>query len=154
MKVDRVYTRRVVRIAQSASLEEAATLMRQHHVGTLLVTDVAPNDSGLVGIVTDRDLVLHAMANGLNSEETTVSEVMTPGVSTVSARADVHEAIERMRAGGLRRLAVTDRDACVVGVLSLDDILDGLAADFSAIAGVMRAEREREVADPAGIGTR
>lgn len=146
MRVDRVYTRDVVRIDESSSLEDAAYLMQQHHVGTLLVTGIAPNDSQVIGIVTDRDLVLQAMTKALKADETPVSEVMTRGIVTVAARADVHEAMELMRAGGLRRLAVTDRDGAVVGVLSLDDIIDGVAADLTALAAVIRSERQREVA--------
>jgi len=147
MSIERIYTREIIGTQRSASLQEAAVLMRKHHIGTLVVTEDDPNNDQAVGIVTDRDLVIHAMAEGISAGEISVGEVMTPGLASVPLRADLHEALETMRAGGLRRLIVKGEDGGIAGILSLDDIVDALAADISSLAGVIRSEREREDAE-------
>jgi len=93
----------------------AAALMRRHHVGALLVTDDEPNSDRAIGIITDRDLVVQVIADGISPEKRTIGEVMTPGISTISETSDVHEAIEVMRSDGIRRLAVADEDGTLLG---------------------------------------
>jgi CBS domain-containing protein len=147
MDVARIYTRNVVATPHSSSLLEAAALMRRHHVGALVVTEDGPDGARAIGIVTDRDLVIQAMAEGIGPEEITVSEVMTPELATVPESADVHEAVDRMRGLGVRRLAVTGDSGAVVGLLSFDDVVDALAAEVSDLAEVLRSGRDREVAE-------
>src|SRR5688500_6219029 len=144
MKIARLYTRRVMATTRSAPLAEAAAAMARFQVGSLLVMD----DGGAgkpVGIVTDRDLALQGFA----SESTMVSEAMTPVLATVRDEADVHEALEIMRANGVRRRVVCAADGAVCGILSIDDIGDGLSADLAAAAAVLRGEVRR---DAAGLG--
>ena len=146
MRVDRVYTRHVVRIDESSSLADAAYLMQQHHVGTLLVTDIAPNDARVIGIVTDRDLVIQAVAEGVAPRECTVGEVMTRALATVQRSADLREALEAMRRNGVRRLAVVDGIGEPVGMVSMDDILDALGTELASLAAVVRSELDHEIA--------
>jgi CBS domain-containing protein len=146
MKVERVYTRQVLGTTRSASLSEAAAAMRRFRVGALLVTEEKTAGVPLpVGIITDRDLALEGFA----AESLTVGAAMTPVVATVHANADVHEALEIMRAHGVRRLVVVDSRGGVCGIVSIDDIVDGLAADLAAAAAVLRGEVRR---DSAGLG--
>jgi CBS domain-containing protein len=146
MKVERVYTRQVLGTTRSASLSEAAAAMRRFRVGALLVTEEKTAGVPLpVGIITDRDLALEGFA----AESLTVGAAMTPVVATVHANADVHEALEIMRANGVRRLVVVDTRGSVCGIVSIDDIVDGLAADLAAAAAVLRGEVRR---DSAGLG--
>lgn len=146
MKVDRVYTRKVLATTRSASISEAAAAMRRFRVGALLVMEDGSPGAGLpVGIITDRDLALEGFA----SESLTVGAAMTPVVATVREDADVHEALETMRAHGVRRLIVTDGRGTVRGIVSVDDIVDGLSVDLAAAAAVLRGEIRR---DSAGLG--
>ena len=145
MKVERVYTRRVMATTRSAPIAEAAAAMRRFKVGMLLVMEDAGHSGRPVGIVTDRDLALH----GLASESTAVGSVMTPVVATIHHDADVHEALETMRAHGVRRLVVTKADGDVCGILSIDDVVDGLSTDLAAAAAVLKGEIRR---DSAGLG--
>ena len=147
MKVTRIYTRNVVSAARSSTLQEAAKLMRDHHVGALLVTEDEPNDDRAVGVLTDRDLVVHAIAGELDPATVTVESIMTPEIAGIDRDADVHHAMHTMRELGVRRLAVTSEDGAVVGVLSLDDIVDALAVEMSSLAGVIRSERVRETGE-------
>ena len=144
MRVDRLFTRTAIATRREASLAEAAASMQRFGVGMLLVVQDG-GDGVPIGIVTDRDIALQGFA----SESCRVASVMTPVVATVAEHADVHEALEIMRAHGVRRLVVTDAHARVSGVLSIDDIVDGLAADLAAAAAVLKGEIR---GDSAGLG--
>jgi len=144
MRVERIYSRTVVGTSRSSSLGSAAALMRKHHVGSLLVTDDPPEDGRALGILTDRDVVVQAVAEGLDTRTLTVGDVMSPGISYIAEKADLHEALEIMRQSGVRRLVVTRDGGKVAGVLSMDDVIDGLAADMASLAGLVKTERDRE----------
>lgn len=144
MKVDRVYTRNVVGTTRSASLSAAAELMRRFHVGALLVTDDPPEDANAVGFITDRDVVVQAVAKGLDTREVTVGSVMTPVVGSISDKSDLHDALEMMRTAGVRRLVVTRGDGQVAGMLSMDDVIDGIAVDITSLTQLVKSEVERE----------
>ena len=145
MRVDRVFTRKVMATTRSTPIAEAAAAMRRYGVGTLLVLEDGAGAQEPVGIVTDRDLALEGFA----SDSCLVGSAMTPVIATVGAKADVHEALELMRAHGVRRLVVTDTDGGICGILSVDDIVDGLSADLAAAAAVLKGEVRR---DAAGLG--
>lgn len=145
MNVARIYTRTVVSIPRSHTLQQAARLMRHYHVGALLVTEDEPDVDRAIGIVTDRDLVVQAMAEGVHPGELTVDGVMTPEIAGVTENADAHEAMVTMRDLGVRRLAVTGDGGAVVGILSLDDIVDAMSIEMENLAGVIRSERGREI---------
>ncbi|HEU0203787.1 MAG TPA: CBS domain-containing protein [Burkholderiaceae bacterium] len=161
MNVGQISSRNIVRVPRSCRLQEAAALMRDFHVGALIVTDDAPADDHAIGIVTDRDLVLKALAEGIGPQEASLGDVMTEGLATVHEAADVHTAMETMREHGVRRVIVTATDGTLVGVVSLDDVIDALAAQFTSsattahdlalasevetLAGIIWKEREREV---------
>src|SRR5262245_4173499 len=106
MKIARLYTRRIVATRRSAPIAEAAAVMLEFRVGSLLLMEDPPAAGAPVGIVTDRDLALQGFA----SESSTIGSVMTPVVATVREDADVHEALELMRTHGVRRLLVTGLD--------------------------------------------
>ena len=144
MNVGRIYTRNLVTVPRSGSLQQAAALMRSNHVGALLVTGEDKLSDRAFGIVTDRDLAVQAMAEGVSPGIATVGEFMTDSLATVSESADVHEAIEIMRAEGIRRLAVTGRDGEILGVLSFDDVVDAIAVELSSLAQALKTEWARE----------
>jgi CBS domain-containing protein len=146
MNVNRLYTRDVIAVPQATTLQDAARIMAAHHVGCLLVTENPPEDSCAIGIVTDRDLVVQAVAAGADPREASVAEVMTSRLARVPENADVHRALKTMVDLGIRRLAVTGENGDIVGVLSFDDLVDGLAVEMSDLARIIRKERVRETA--------
>jgi CBS domain-containing protein len=145
MKIARLFTRKIMATTRSAQFAEAAAAMRRYGVGSLLVMEDPPAIGPPIGIVTDRDLALQGFA----SESSLVGSVMTPVVATVLEEADIHEALELMRAHGVRRLVVTATDGGLRGIISIDDIVDGLSADLAAAAAVLKGEIKR---DAAGLG--
>ena len=145
MKVERIYTRRVLATTRGASLAEAASAMQRFSVGSLLVMEDGNPEGMPVGIVTDRDIALQGFA----SESSSVAAAMTPVVATVSEDADSHEALGLMHAHGVRRLVVTGKRGRVCGILSVDDIVDGLSTELAQAAAVLRGEIRR---DSAGLG--
>ncbi|HVP67663.1 MAG TPA: CBS domain-containing protein [Anaeromyxobacteraceae bacterium] len=105
-------------VAPGNTLQEAALKMRTLNVGALPVQDGA----SLVGIVTDRDIVIRAVANGLPPLSTPVSEAMTPQSVWCFDDQDTLEAARIMEAMAIRRLMVLDRDRKLVGMITVDDI--------------------------------
>jgi CBS domain-containing protein len=146
MKIARLYTRQVLATTRSASLAEAAAAMSRFRVGTLLVMEDPPADGAPIGIVTDRDLAIQGFA----SVSSQVGSVMTPVIATVGEDADAHDALELMRAHGVRRLVVTGAGGALRGMLSIDDIVDGISADLAAATAVLKGEIRR---DAAGLGS-
>ena len=143
MKVERVFTPMVLATRRDAPIAEAAAAMAHFKVGALVVLD--ERRQGPAGIVTDRDLALQGFA----SEAGTVGDVMTPVVATVAESADTHEALQLMAAHGVRRLVVVNRAGDARGVLSIDDIVDGLSAELAVAALVLKGELK---CDAAGLG--
>jgi CBS domain-containing protein len=115
-----------------ASIRQAAEVMRDNDIGDVLVVD----DGNLRGIVTDRDIVVRALANGREPDATPVGDVCSPKLAVVDAGAEVNEAAELMGRHAVRRLPVVDNDE-VVGIVSLGDLArrsepDSALGDISA----------------------
>jgi CBS domain-containing protein len=100
----------------AASIQQAAAVMRDNNIGDVLVVA----DGNLRGIVTDRDLVVRALADG-QADATPVGDVCSPQLTVVDAQAEVAEAADIMGSHAVRRLPVVD-DNEVVGIVSLGDL--------------------------------
>lgn len=145
MKV-REFCSRVVAVAvPSTDLREAARMMREHHVGSLIVIDQLTGATKPIGIVTDRDIVLLAVAPGVDPQTLTVRDVMRPELSVLPDDAGVFEAAETMAATGARRLPVVTRDGDLIGVVSLDDVMRVLSTELSFLVATVNRSTEREV---------
>lgn len=147
MTVAQVCSRQVVTVDRDAPLAAAARLMRDHHVGALVVTARAEHGHGVVGVVTDRDLVVEGLARGADAAGLRVGQLMRGPVVVVAETAGLGEALERMQAHGVRRLLVTDAQGHLCGMASFDDLLSALAAQFTTLATAVRVGREREAAE-------
>ena len=123
MKVRDCLAKAPVTVPPRCSCREAAEVMAHYDVGALLVVDAGV----LAGIVTDRDLVVRALAVG-SDPATPVSQVMTPRPVTVEGGSELFGAEDLMARAGVRRLPVLE-DGEVAGLLSRDDLIgDGLVA--------------------------
>jgi CBS domain-containing protein len=122
----------------------AAQLMRQHHAGDLVVVDDADEQREPVGIITDRDIVMEVVARGRNPDQTTVRDVMTTRLVVASASEDIDAALQRMRAHGVRRIPVLDEERCVLGIITLDDLLRVHAEQATHLLDVVTSEQKHE----------
>ncbi|GAA1584584.1 CBS domain-containing protein [Actinoplanes couchii] len=111
-------TRQVVYLPADTPLDEAAQAMRDQGIGDVVVTQ-GPT---LSGIVTDRDIVIRAVAEHQAPATTTLGSIATRELLMVEQSATVEEAVQAMRDRGVRRLLVCDADRNLVGILSLSDI--------------------------------
>ena len=132
MKVSDIMTRDVCLVTPQQTLREAAELMERHDVGSLPVQD---NDR-LVGMLTDRDIVVRAIARG-QGPETPVREAMTADIMYCYEDQDVDEVSRNMADLEIRRLPVVNRDKRLVGVISMGDV-----AQAAAKAKVGSAEQQ------------
>ncbi|NIP85087.1 MAG: CBS domain-containing protein [Planctomycetales bacterium] len=137
-------TREVDLADADESVRDAAARMRDRNVGTLLVLD---NDKMPIGILTDRDLTLRVLASGLDSYQTRVGEVMTSVPATINEETSLDAALGVMRSGPYRRLPVVDAQGSLVGLLSVDDVLDVLADEFRQIGELLQREGPRSLAE-------
>jgi CBS domain-containing protein len=113
-----VMTRRVVYLPGDTTLDEAAQAMRDQSIGDVVVTD-GPTMSGMV---TDRDIVVRALAEGLPPHTTTLASIATRELIMIEQSASVEEAVRAMRERDVRRLLVCDADRKLVGIVSLSDL--------------------------------
>jgi CBS domain-containing protein len=125
MRAGELCVRDVVTAYEAESVTDAARRMSQLHVGDLIV--VAEQLHGLprpIGIVTDRDLVVHVLARPDRDPATmTISDVMSRELVTVSEDDDIERVVVKMREHSIRRIPVIDRSGGLQGVLSIDDVL-------------------------------
>jgi CBS domain-containing protein len=127
-----VITKDVVSLPSDASIMDAARTMRDRDIGDVLVVE----GDRLTGIVTDRDIVIRAIADGLSSTATTLGDLATEDVTVLSPDDSVEDAIRIMRDSAVRRVPVVE-DGRPVGILSIGDVAlerdpDSALADISA----------------------
>ncbi len=123
---------------------EAARLMRQRHVGDLIVVDDPEEERTPIGLITDRDLVLDVLGNGLDPATTEVASLIHRTLVIANESEETAQAIERMREHGVRRIPVVNDQGGVVGIVTLDDLLRVLVADASALLDVMAKGKRQE----------
>ena len=114
-----IMTRGVTTVSRDATLQAAAERMQQLDVGALPVCE---DDGGLVGMVTDRDIVIRGVAAGMIPQESLVSDVMTPEVRWCNEGDTVEQVMQQMGNEQVRRLAVFDASRQIVGIVALGDI--------------------------------
>ena len=145
MPIGEFCNREVVFATRETSIPEAAQLMRQYHVGDLVVVDEVNGKRVPVGIVTDRDIVIEIISQSLDLREFSVGDIMSPQLFSVEEKEGVFETIRLMRAKGIRRMPVVNQEGGLEGIVSADDILDLLAEEMAELAKVAPREQEREV---------
>lgn len=145
MKVKDLCQADVITVASSTSVVEAARLMREKHIGYLIVVDAAAAAANVpVGVLTDRDIVVEAVAQSVDPAKLLVGDIMSRRPVVVGEEVDLSLALERMRSTGVRRLPVVDRQGSLAGILSLDQIVEALSSDMQNLAASLRNEQRIE----------
>jgi CBS domain-containing protein len=136
MSIGELCNREVMFAIRKTSITEAAQLMRQYHVGDLVVVDLVEGKRVPVGIVTDRDIVIEIIGDSLSVDDFTVGDIMRQQLISVQEKDGVIETIRLMRAHGIRRIPVIDEEGGLAGIVSVDDMLDLLAGELTELAKV------------------
>ncbi|HVN36115.1 MAG TPA: CBS domain-containing protein [Casimicrobiaceae bacterium] len=142
-KIGSAYVKAVATATGETTIAEAAELMREHHVGALVVVDGA-NPAVPVGMVTDRDIAIEVVAAGLDPRTVKVGEIVQRPITTVTEDAGWAETVRLMSINGVRRLPVVDAGGGLIGIVSFDDILLQLAGPLVAMADLAGRERHFE----------
>lgn len=136
--------RDVVVIERTESVREAINLMRNNHVGDVVVVDMRENASIPIGILTDRDIVVEILAEDVDLDAVNVGDVMSYQLVTVTEETKLLDAIKLMRMNGVRRLPVVNESGELQGILSVDDLLELVVEQLSDIVGVVSKEITNE----------
>ena len=136
--------RAVATALRTLEVREAARLMREQHVGCLVVVDDAHAGRVPVGMLTDRDIVTAIVAQGMDPGSLRVEDVMSAAPALAHHRDSIPDVLAAMRRSGVRRLPVVDGLGVLMGVLTLDDVLEAIAEQLSALVEAMRSGRTHE----------
>ncbi len=121
MPISNLCNRAVIVTDPGTSIAEAARLMREHHIGDLVVVD---DNNRPVAVVTDRDIVVYVVAQGLDPDTVTVEDVSSRTVETIREDADFLDTLTHMRRCAVRRMPIVDKHGVLQGILTLDDALE------------------------------
>ncbi|WP_303722515.1 CBS domain-containing protein [Malonomonas rubra] len=144
MNVGQVCNREVIIVNQDASILKACQLMRQHHVGSLLIVDEQEGRRYPVGIITDRDIVVELLAEELPLDRISIGDAMSFELLTATENDDLLFTIKRMRTKGVRRAPVIASDGTLVGLLAVDDIIELLTEQLTDLVALIANERSHE----------
>ncbi len=120
-KCNEVMTKKTVCCLPDDLVTEAAELMKKEHVGSIPIIEDEQSRK-LVGIVTDRDLTLRIVAEGLDAKSTKIESIMTRNVVTCSAEDDLQKVVDAMSKYQLRRIPVVDDDNKILGIIAQADV--------------------------------
>ena len=144
MNAGEICNREVVVAYADTKLHEAAKLMRDHHVGSLVVVVDRLSERVPVGMLTDRDLAVAVLAKELEPRMLTVGDVASTGLLTIREEDSITEALRLMRERGVRRLPVVTQSGALAGILTIDDLLDIVAEQLNEVVHAIERERVRE----------
>ena len=146
MNTGELCKRTPVTVRESDELTEAAKRMREQHVGYLVVVEPVVADGGYqpVGVLTDRDIAIGVVGRGVDPRSLRVGDLMTREPVVVEEGSSIEAALNEMRRVGVRRLPVVRNNGRLVGVLSMDEILEALAAQMSSVSQSIKNEQRLE----------
>jgi CBS domain-containing protein len=142
MTVGDICTRAIVTAHPDETVVEAAKRMRDRHVGDLLVADTQARP---MGILTDRDIVVSAVAQSPDRlGSLLVGDVMSRDLATARADENLDQALKLMRTRGIRRLPVVSADGRLEGLVAFDDILEVMSEELGELVSLVAREQKRE----------
>ena len=136
--------REVVITGQNVSVTEAAMLMRQHHVGDLVVVEKQGEKTLPIGIITDRDIVVEVIAQKADPDSLIIKNIMSTGLITVEERETLLDTLALMQKQGVRRILVVDGQGSLQGILSADDAIELIAEAMNNLTKLVKLEMSRK----------
>lgn len=144
MNAGEICNRVVVYATDEMSLKDAAALMRSAHVGSLVVVREAEAGRIVTGMLTDRDIAIVAMARAFDPQTLRVADIMSTDLVTARAEDSVNDVLATMRAKGVRRVPVTTDQGVLVGILTLDDLLEIVAEEMRGFVLALESAQKHE----------
>lgn len=145
MTVGEICNRNVVVAPKTEMIVDAAKRMRTSHVGDLVAIENRNGRHCPIGIVTDRDIVISVVAGDPDHiNYLLVSDVMSDDLVTAREHESIEGALKKMEEHGVRRLPIVDADGMLVGILTLDDILQYFTGQQSELVALVAREQRRE----------
>jgi len=144
MRVGEICIRDVVIVDKEGSIFDAAQLMREFHVGDVVVVEERDGRTAPIGLLTDRDIVVELIAEEVDFNAVAIKDVMSFKLITATEDESLDDAIERMRDHGVRRLPVVDAAGALVGVLAADDLVDLSAEQLVSLVRLVSNEQRHE----------
>lgn len=142
MTVGKICNRDVIVTRATDSIEDVAKLMREYHIGDVVVVEERDGRLFPVGIVTDRDLVVEVIAEEVAPDAVSVGDIMSYELVTAHEVDSLWDTVQRMRINAVRRLPVVDGNGALVGILTLDDLLELLSGELMDLARVANRQRD------------
>jgi CBS domain-containing protein len=140
-----VCTRSVTIAFRRTPLNAAAKLMRENHVGCLVVVDEISGSRVVVGILTDRDIVTAVVAADADARRLLVEDVMSTDLITARESDSLLDVMRSMRRKGVRRVPVVGAENELMGIVTMDDVLTILSEELSLLVDAMGSEGKREL---------
>jgi len=144
MDVGEICNRAVVFATEDMSVKDAAELMRGQHVGSLVVVREANAGRIVVGMVTDRDIAIVAVARDFDPQTLRVADIMSANPATARPGHSVNDVLHLMRERGIRRVPVTTDNGVLIGIVTLDDLLEILAEEMQDFVRAITSGQKRE----------
>jgi CBS domain-containing protein len=145
LSIGEICNRSVVVAHEDLSLKDAARLMRDEHVGSLVVVREATHGRIVVGMLTDRDITVMGVARDFDPQTLRVADIMSSDPVTARPDDSINEVLGEMRARGIRRVPVTTDDGALIGIVTLDDLLDVMAEEMRDFVQAIESAQKREV---------
>ena len=152
MSIKEICNRNIVFARRGESIADAAKLMREHHVGSVVVVEDRGGRRLPVGMLTDRDIAIGVVALGLDPAKTPVEGAMRAELVSARENDSINRAVSLMRAQGVRRVPVVDAGGALVGLLAADDLMELFAGEMAGLAAVIgRGEQRERALRPAAV---
>ena len=133
-----ILSEEVVKVDPSSTVSEAAFLMKEHGIGALIVTD---EEMTPIGIITDRDIVVSVIAEGLNPSDIKVEDIMSEDIVFVDEDTNILNILRTMAEYSIRRIPVT-QDGRLTGIVSVDDLIVVLATELAQLSKALSRKDE------------
>ena len=144
MFIGELCNRDVIIAEKSASILSIAQLMRNHHVGSIVITETQGDCEIPAGIITDRDLVIEIMAKDIDMDSVTAGDIMTSDLATVKESQHIWDTVQLMCQKGIRRMPVVNDENVLIGIITVDDLLDVLISELENISKLVLTEQKKE----------
>lgn len=136
--------REVVVTDKNTSVTDAAILMRQHHVGDLVVVEKQAEKTLPIGVITDRDLVIEVLAQKVDPGMLAIKDIMSTVLVTVNEKQALLDVLDTMQKKSVRRIIVVDEEGSLQGLLSADDVIELIAEAMNDLTKLVKNEITRE----------